>query len=170
LPKITEIGTGNIVSAVKDTDQSVSSQVPKSDVDHSRKKTHAAKTKKKMGKQTRKTVRCRTRHSSRLSSENHLVEKVNDQYVTDRKEFLQQELLQGMALQIENAKKQKIPGLEKLAKGLYTEQGIWPIAGGKIFPTVGKISPTGMHTLSLYYYYYHSTVNHLQISFILRRD
>ena len=169
LPKITEIGTGNIVSAVKDTDQSVSSQVPKSDVDHSRKKTHAAKTKKKMGKQTRKTVRCRTRHSGRLSSENHLVEKVNDQYVTDRKEFLQQELLQGMALQIENAKKQKIPGLEKLAKGLYTEQGIWPIAGGKIFPTVGKISPTGMHTLSLYYYY-HSTVNHLQISFILRRD
>ena len=53
------------------------------------------------------------------------------------------EILDGMALQIENAKKMKIRGLEKLAKGHYSGEGIWPIAGRRIFPTEGNLARTG---------------------------
>jgi hypothetical protein len=52
-------------------------------------------------------------------------------------------ILDGMALQIENAKKMKIRGLEKLAKGQYMGEGIWPIAGRRIFPTEGNLAQKG---------------------------
>jgi hypothetical protein len=47
--------------------------------------------------------------------------------------------LVGMALQVENEKNKKVPGLEKLVKGQYIGEGIWPVAGRLIFPTVGDL-------------------------------
>ena len=47
--------------------------------------------------------------------------------------------LSGMDLRIENAKKQKIKTLQSLAKGPCFREGIWPIAGRKIFPTNGNL-------------------------------
>ena len=87
-------------------------------------------------------TRRRTRHSDRLSSE-YLVGNSTVTNVAELKESKEFDALEGMALQIENAKKEKIPGLEKLLKGQYAIQGIWPIAGRRIFPTVGNIPPRG---------------------------
>jgi hypothetical protein len=57
------------------------------------------------------------------------------------------EVLDGMQLQIENAKKSHIRGLEKLLKGQYLGEGIWPIAGRRVFPTSGDIAPNGKSTI-----------------------
>ncbi len=86
--------------------------------------------------------RRRTRHSDRLSSE-HLVGNAKVSNTSEGKESNKFEALEGMALQIENVKKQKIPGIEKLLKGQYAIEGIWPIAGRRVFPTVGNIPPKG---------------------------
>ena len=53
------------------------------------------------------------------------------------------DILDAMQLQIENAKKCHIRGFEKLLKGQYLSEGIWPIAGRKVFPTAGDISVNG---------------------------
>lgn len=90
------------------------------------------------------STRRRTRNSDRLSSEHF----VRDSKVTNAlklDETNASTALKGMALQLESAKKQKIQGLEKLLKGQYAVQGIWPIAGRRIFPTVGNISPRGKY-------------------------
>jgi hypothetical protein len=87
-------------------------------------------------------TRRRTRHSGRLSSE-HSVENSTAIGASDQKDSNELDVLEGMALQIENAKKRKSPGLEKLLKGQYAIEGIWPIAGRRIFPTVGNLPPKG---------------------------
>ena len=109
----------------------------------------AKKKRKKRPKPTPRdpSTRRRTRNSDRLSSE-HLVRdsaavtKALD--LEERKKFA---TLEGMAFQVEIAKKQKIPGLEKLLKGQYAIEGIWPIAGRRVFPTIGNISPRGKYNL-----------------------
>jgi hypothetical protein len=86
--------------------------------------------------------RRRTRHSGRLSSEvavgNSMATNASELKQTNESVFLG-----GMTLQIENVKKKKASGLEKLLKGQYAVEGIWPIAGRRIFPTVGNIPPRG---------------------------
>ena len=100
------------------------------------------KNKKKKPKARESLTRRRTRHSGRLSSE-HSVENSMSICAGDEKKSSEIDVLEGMALQIENAKKKKIPGLEKLLKGQYAVEGIWPIAGRRVFPTVGNIPPSG---------------------------
>ena len=91
------------------------------------------------------TPRRRTRNSGRLSSDHHSAEKLRGQNDLDLKEHVQSDILEGMALQIENAKKQQIQGLEKLLKGIYVGQNLWPIAGRKIFATIGNLPPSGTY-------------------------
>jgi hypothetical protein len=91
------------------------------------------------------TPRRRTRNSGRLSSDHHFAEKLRGQNDSDLKEHIQSNILEGMALQIENAKKQQIQGLEKLLKGIYVGQNLWPIAGRKIFATIGNLPPSGTY-------------------------
>jgi len=95
--------------------------------------------------------RTRTRHSGRLSSEHHSSEKSRDQNDLGRKQptqYMQLDTSISMTLQIENAKKQKIPDLEKLLKGIYIGQGSWPIAGRKFFPTIGNLPPSEMRKIA----------------------
>jgi hypothetical protein len=80
-----------------------------------------------------------------LSSDHHSAEKLRGQNDSDLKEHIQSNILEGMALQIENAKKQQIQGLEKLLKGIYVGQNLWPIAGRKIFATIGNLPPSGTY-------------------------
>jgi hypothetical protein len=48
--------------------------------------------------------------------------------------------LKGMTLEIENAKKEKLRSLQSLAKGPCFREERWPIAGRRIYPTVGNLS------------------------------
>ncbi len=91
-----------------------------------------------------RSPRRRTRNSDRLSSE-HLVRNSTVTNASDVQESKKIPALEGMAFQVESAKKQKIPGLEKLLKGQYAIEGIWPIAGRRVFPTIGNISPRGKY-------------------------
>ncbi len=127
--------TTNPASTSDATDENPSSKASESSVKKKRKK-------KANTKPREPSTRRRTRHSDRLSSD-HLV--VNSKVInaSELKESNGFEALEGMALQIENAKKKKIPGIEKLLKGLYAIEGIWPIAGRRIFPTIGNIPPKG---------------------------
>jgi hypothetical protein len=103
--------------------------------------------KKKKGKKSKLNTRDpfprrRTRHSGRLSSELS-VENSMATNASELKQINESVFLEGMALQIENVKKKKTSDLEKLLKGQYAVEGIWPIAGRRIFPTVGNIPPRG---------------------------
>ena len=115
---------------------------------HSDKDSGSSTKKKAKGKsnapsRSRSSSRRNTRRSGRLAS----VLSPNETPVVTGSEptgaAAPVEILDGMALQIENAKKMKIRGLEKLAKGHYSGEGIWPIAGRRIFPTEGNLSRTG---------------------------
>ena len=117
------------------TEENPTSKASESSVKKKRKKKAKAKPREV-------STRRRTRHSDRLSSD-HLVVNSKLTNASELKESNEFEALEGMALQIENAKKQKIPGLEKVLKGQYAIEGIWPVAGRRIFPTVGNIPPKG---------------------------
>jgi hypothetical protein len=85
-----------------------------------------------------------TRRSGRLLTVQPPVENIDEGSAQQPETAMLPEVLEGMALQINNAKKRKIRGLEKLAKGQYLGEGIWPVAGRKIFPTIGNLPPNGM--------------------------
>ena len=107
----------------------------------------AKKKRKKRPKPTPRdpSTRRRTRNSDRLSSEHLVRDSTAVTKALDLEESKKFATLEGMEFQIEIAKKQKIPGLEKLLKGQYAIEGIWPIAGRRVFPTIGNISPRGKY-------------------------
>lgn len=144
------------------TDENPTSKASESSVKKKRKKKAKAKPREP-------STRRRTRHSDRLSSD-HLVVNSKVTNASEPKESNEFEALEGMALQLENAKKQKIPGLEKLLKGQYAIEGIWPIAGRRIFPTVGNIPPKGKFIAQLRHSFLPTIYAYNVCSFLSRNE